>query len=170
MTDDLAAGQLIDLLDTIKAGIASIGLAQQQAAALTATVSVARRQVAVSVNAEGVVIDVRFGDEIDQFDYREIARAVCTAAQAAAVEVQSKRAALMARLDEEQARMPKLSEFLPGMPDVLDMIPPAPVVATAPPGAAEEDADEDAPMEFTDVEEWDHEPSENRSGITDAQW
>ncbi|MGW5386506.1 hypothetical protein [Nocardia sp. NPDC003963] len=169
MADELTAGQLTELLDVIKGGIASIRQANEQAAALTATVSEARGQVAVSVNAEGVVTDVEFGDAIDQFGYGEIARAVCTAAQAAAVEVRNKRAAVMARLDEKQARMPKLSEFLPGMPDVLDMISPAPVVPTTPPSAAVEDAtDVDAPMGFTEVEPWDHDRSPNRSGIIDA--
>lgn len=171
MVDDMARAQLADLMDSVQSGLASIVRAQREQARLTATAHAGGRRVHVTVNANGVVIETRFGAGIDELSYDEIAAAVTAAAQDAAAQVQRRTRELMDGLRPQHARMPKLSEFIPGMPDVQDMVPVAPEVSTAPPGARERDEPADPSPEFHDVEQWEH-GRERRAGadVHDSSW
>ncbi|WP_433204757.1 YbaB/EbfC family nucleoid-associated protein [Nocardia sp. CA-107356] len=175
MTNELDRARLADLVDSVRAGIASIAQAQQQRAQLTATASAAHGRVTVVVNADGVVIETRFADTIEDLTYTEIAHAVTSAVQDAAAQVQRKTQALLEPLKQDQARIPKLSEFLAGMPDVHDMLPTPPPVSTAPPAAHDrtstDSEDSDGSMVFCNVEQWDHEkPSREESFMIERPW
>ncbi|WP_227998987.1 YbaB/EbfC family nucleoid-associated protein [Nocardia australiensis] len=177
MTNDAARERLTDLMESVQAGIASIAQAQQEHAKLTATASAAGKRVTVVVNADGVVIQTRFGSGIGDLTYEEIARAVTTAAQDAAIQMKRKTTAIIDGLRKDQSRLPRLSEFIPGMPDVQDSFPTPPEASTAPPAArtkvAVADADEiDGAMEFTDVVPVDHVQlgANADSDVTESGW
>lgn len=176
MTIEASRAQLADLMDVVRSGMKSIAQAQRRQAELTATASAAGRRVTVVVNANCVVIETRFSDDIDDLSYAEIAAAVTAATQRAADEIQRRTGELMGSLKTEQARMPRLSEFVAGIPDVAEMLPTPPPVSTAPPNArrkiaAETDEPADGAMEFANVEQWNHGTApQERSGVHDSSW
>ncbi|QIS10169.1 YbaB/EbfC family DNA-binding protein [Nocardia arthritidis] len=73
---------------------------------LTATASVCDKRVTVTVNAEGVLIETRFGDDIGDLTYDEIAVAVPDAVRTAAREVTRKSRELMWGLLERDTETP----------------------------------------------------------------
>ncbi|MFF2549627.1 YbaB/EbfC family nucleoid-associated protein [Nocardia sp. NPDC058058] len=153
MSNEMARARLADLVESVKTGMESIARAQQEQAKLTATGTAANRRVTATVNAHGVLVDLKFADSIDELSPAELAREVVVATQAAAVEVQRRTAEVLAGLQQDNARIPRLSEFIPGIPDVHDMLPTPPPVSMAPPGARADEDDELPPaMIFTDVE------------------
>ncbi|WP_063038909.1 YbaB/EbfC family nucleoid-associated protein [Nocardia pseudovaccinii] len=175
MSNEMAKARLAELMDSVRSGMESIARAQEEQARLTATASAAAGRVTVVVNANSVVIEVKFADNVDELSYAEIARAVTTAAQNAAAEVQRKTRELLSSLKRGQARMPKLSELVPGLPDVPDMVPTPPEVSTAPPESHDRmstgPAPEDTPMEFSNVEQWNHEKSsQDEPSIVERSW
>ncbi|WP_280345120.1 YbaB/EbfC family nucleoid-associated protein [Nocardia neocaledoniensis] len=135
MANDAAYGRLEDLADTVREGMETIARAQLAQSRLTATATAAAGRVVVTVNAENVVIEVRFAENIGELGYEEIARAVTTATQDAAVAMRRKTRDLLDTLRADTARIPRLSEYLPGIPDVQDMIPEPPRAPVAPPSA-----------------------------------
>lgn len=154
MANEAAHSQLEDLADTVRAGMATIARAQQEQSQLTATATAAAGRVSVVVNAENVVIQVRFSDNIDDLSYPEIARAVTTAAQDAAAAMHRKTKELLDTLRADTARIPRLSEYLPGMPDVQDMIPEPPRAPVTPPSARKRDDEpSDGTVRFTALSE-----------------
>ncbi|WP_327120822.1 YbaB/EbfC family nucleoid-associated protein [Nocardia sp. NBC_01730] len=165
--DAVSKARLADVVDAVRAGMDSIAVAQRRRAELTATGSAGGGRVSVSVNADGVVIDVRFGDDVGELSYGEIAAATLCAAQDAAARVREATVELLRGVQEDQARMPKISEFLPGMPDVLEMLPEAPEVSVAPLGSAARRGSgaAEGSTEFTDVQE-----SGPGSGVTNSAW
>lgn len=150
---------------------------QQQRARLTATASVRDKRVSVTVNANSVVIETEFADDIGELSYDEIAAAVTEAAQKASEEVTRRAQELAQPLLAERAARPKLSDMLEGIPEFR--MPEEPVVPTAAPGsaeravfdAAEESAAEESAMTFTDVEEYDHRQNPGRPpAVSDSSW
>ncbi|MFI5776861.1 YbaB/EbfC family nucleoid-associated protein [Nocardia sp. NPDC051570] len=123
MTNDRAKGDLADLLDTVNAHIHSIAEAQQQRVELTATASAGEGRVRITVNADGVVIETRFADDIDELDYDEIAEAVTDATQEAAAEVARRAEELIAPIRRTRSRLPSLSEMVEGLPDLKARVP-----------------------------------------------
>jgi hypothetical protein len=122
--------------------------------------------VTVTVNAECTVIETRFGDNVSDLSYAELARAMTEAAQQAAYELECKRNDLMQPLLENRGRLPKLHELVEGMPDLTPRIPKAPEVSTAPPNAPERlEQAADTASRFTDVEQ----PHSRRS-VTNTGW
>ncbi|MFE4455819.1 YbaB/EbfC family nucleoid-associated protein [Nocardia tengchongensis] len=159
MTNEAAKAQLADLAEMVQGSFAALARAQRDRARLTASARAGGRRVTVTVNADGVVIKIEFSDDIDELTYSEIAAAVTSAAQEAAVEVKQKSQEILAELQAEKAKIPALSEVFPLMPDIQAMMPTPPEVSMAPPNAAERRApDADAGPRFENVEEFEHDP------------
>lgn len=129
-------------------GIAEV---QKQRSLLTATVLAEEKRIEVTVNADGVLIDTKFADDVLDLTMDEIAAAITKAVQDAAAQVQQKARELMNPLLEHRNSMPKLSEMIEGAPDLGGLIPqppPAPTVSPdAPdwPGNRPDDPDDSGP-------------------------
>ncbi|WP_067860973.1 YbaB/EbfC family nucleoid-associated protein [Nocardia shimofusensis] len=171
MTNEFAKAEMLSVLDEVQQQMRVIARVQRDRAQLTATATI-RKQVTVTVNADGVVIETKFGSAIEELTYPEIAKAVTDAAQQAAADVSRRGQELMSTLRDRRARLPKLSDLVEGMPDLGAAIPVAPVVSTAPPSARErsttESDEESKALRFTDVEAVD--PVERDRGVTDSGW
>ncbi|MRH92847.1 YbaB/EbfC family DNA-binding protein [Nocardia sp. SYP-A9097] len=89
---------------------------QQQRAQLTASATL-YDCVTVTVNADGTIIDTRFGPDIADYRYDEIARAVTAAAHAATAELGRRMQQLLRPFEERRSRLPKLSDVVEGLPD-----------------------------------------------------
>ncbi|WP_067711932.1 YbaB/EbfC family nucleoid-associated protein [Nocardia yamanashiensis] len=173
MVNEHAKAQLADLIEMVKGGMTAVARAQEQRARLTATAHAAGRRVTITVNADCIVIKTEFSDAVDDLTYAEIATAVTTATQDAAAQVQQQAAQIMEELEREQAQIPTITEFFPEMPDIKAMLPTPPKVSTAPPDARERrlDAAEDDGPQFTNVEEYEHDPqARQRSSISAPEW
>ncbi|MEU7140942.1 YbaB/EbfC family nucleoid-associated protein [Nocardia sp. NPDC046473] len=123
MSNERAKGDVADLLDTVGQHIRSIAEVQRQRVELTATATAAKGQVRITVNADGVVIDTEFGDDIDEFGYDEIADAVTEATQEAASEVARKAEDLIEPIRKTRSRLPSLSSMVEGLPDLRTKTP-----------------------------------------------
>lgn len=113
-------------------GIAEV---QKQRSLLTATVLAEEKRIEVTVNADGVLIDTKFADDVLDLTMDEIAAAITKAVQDAAAQVQQKARELMNPLLEHRNSMPKLSEMIEGAPDLGGLIPQPPPTPTVSPDA-----------------------------------
>ncbi|WP_405162040.1 YbaB/EbfC family nucleoid-associated protein [Nocardia sp. NBC_01499] len=118
MSNDRIQGDAVDLLETVNRHIRSIAEVQRQRVELTATATAGKGRVRITVNADGVVIETEFGDDIDELDYDEIADAVTEATQEAAAEVARRAEELIAPIRETRSRLPSLSSLVEGLPDM----------------------------------------------------
>lgn len=171
MTNEFAKAEMLSVLDEVQQQMRMIARVQRDRAQLTATATV-RKQVTVTVNADGVVIETKFGSAVEELTYPDIAKAVTEAAQQAAADVARRGQELMSTLRDRRARLPKLSDLIEGMPDLGADVPVPPVVSTAPPTAGERSAigfgEESTDLRFTDVEAVDL--VERDRGVTDSGW
>lgn len=164
MSNEKAKADLAEILEGFHDQMRTITRLQQERAALVASATV-RKRVTVTVNADGTVIETRFGSGIEDLDYQEIAKAVTEAAQQAAAEVARKGREVMAPVSQNRDRLRKLKDLVPGMPDLSRelAVPDAPVVSTAPPksperlGSLRAELDSDA-------------APQRRGGATDSGW
>lgn len=133
MTNEQAKADFAAIMSGVQEQMRTIARIQQQRAELTATGTARGKKVRVTVNADNTVIDVKFGDDIEELSYSEIAKAVVEATQRACREIAEKTSDLMAPLETQKARMPKLSELVEGMEEleIPGMVP----AATARPAA-----------------------------------
>jgi hypothetical protein len=135
-------------LSTQMRGIAEV---QKKRSLLTATALVCEKRIEVTVNADGLLIETRFAEDITDLTMDEIAENITLAVQQAAREVEVKARELMNPLLEHRDSLPKLSEMIEGAPDLGGLIPqptPAPTVAPSSPewpGNAPEDPDDTGP-------------------------
>ncbi|MFD4405713.1 YbaB/EbfC family nucleoid-associated protein [Nocardia sp. NPDC058499] len=111
-------------------GIAEV---QKKRSLLTATVLAEDKRIEVTVNADGVLIDTKFADDVLDLTMDEIAAAVTKAVQDAAAQVQHKARELMDPLLTHRNSMPKLSEMIEGAPDLGGLIPQPPPTPTMSP-------------------------------------
>ncbi|WP_433193048.1 YbaB/EbfC family nucleoid-associated protein [Nocardia sp. CA-107356] len=123
MNNERTKGDLADLLDTVNGQIRAIAEAQQKRVELTATATAGKGRVRITVNADGVVIETHFADDIDELDYDEIADAVTDATQEAAAEVARRADELIAPIQQTRSRLPSLSEIAGGLPDLTARAP-----------------------------------------------
>ncbi|MFE9326894.1 YbaB/EbfC family nucleoid-associated protein [Nocardia sp. NPDC052278] len=171
MTNEFAKAEMAAVLDEVQQQFRAIAQVQQQRAELTASATV-RKRITVTVNADGTIIETKFGSGIDELSYGEIAKAVTEAAQKATAEVMRKAQELMTPLHDRRARLPKLSDLIEGMPDLSSEMPKAPKVSLAPPNSEERQTVSDndgAPMEFSNVEVVSRQSATDR-GVTDSSW
>ncbi|WP_280266725.1 YbaB/EbfC family nucleoid-associated protein [Nocardia wallacei] len=161
-----------DLMDDIQDTLQTIARLQRERTALVGKASVRRGRVSAVVNADSVLVDLKFGRDVEDLDYPELARAVVEAVQEASADVNRKSRELMSPLDAQRARLPKLSDMVPGMPDLREQVPPPERAPVTKPGAQEifGDADDTGrPMTFDNVEVVEKRDS-RESGITDSGW
>lgn len=118
---------MLEGLDEQMRGIAEIQLKRSK---LTATERVCEQRIQVTVNADGLLIDTKFADDIAELTYDEIAAGMTQAVQKAAAEVLRLGRELMEPLRERKEQLPKLSEIIEGAPDLGAMMPTAPPVPT----------------------------------------
>ncbi|MEV0299053.1 YbaB/EbfC family nucleoid-associated protein [Nocardia sp. NPDC050710] len=104
-------------------GIAEL---QQRRSRLTETVSVCDQRIEVTVNADGILIDTKFADDVLDLTLEEIAENVTAAVQAAAAKAAERSRELMRPLLERKNALPKLSEIIEGAPDLGSLMPTAP--------------------------------------------
>ncbi|WP_067695729.1 YbaB/EbfC family nucleoid-associated protein [Nocardia jejuensis] len=165
MSNERARADLNDILEGFADQMRTITELQRERAALTATATVRQKRVTVTVNAEGTVIETKFGSGIEDLDYAEIAKAVTEAAQQASAEVAARGREVLAPVSQNRDRLPKLSDLVPGMPDLSRELraPEPPVVSTAPPKSPERLAAQPKP-------ESDGSAAPRRSAATDSGW
>ncbi|MEU7140939.1 YbaB/EbfC family nucleoid-associated protein [Nocardia sp. NPDC046473] len=150
------AAMMMEAMSEQMQGIAKI---QRDRARLTATVTACDKRISVTVNADGILIETRFADDIGDLTHAEIAAAMTEAVQAAAKKVSEQGRQLMEPLRERKSRLPRLSDLLEDIPDIRSVIPVAPPVSTAPPNSPERRYDDDS----------DTEPKARRSLVNDLE-
>ncbi|MBF6171411.1 YbaB/EbfC family nucleoid-associated protein [Nocardia blacklockiae] len=161
-----------DLMEDIQDTLQTIARLQQERIALQGKGSVRRGRVTAIVNADSVLVDLKFGRDVEELEYADLARAVVEAVQEASADVARKTQQLMAPLDEQRARLPKLSDMVPGMPDLRQQVPPPERAPVTKPGAKEifGDADDTGRrLTFDNVEVVEKRDSRD-TGITDSGW
>lgn len=165
MTNERTKTDLTDIFEGLAQQMRTIEQLQRERASLTASASVRGKRVTVTVNADGTIIETKFGAEIADLDYSEIAKAITEAAQQASAEVARRSAEVLAPLQQNRRRMPKLEDLIPGMPDLTKKVrvPEPPVVSTAPPGSAERTAPKDDSADGSNA-------SGRRGGAIDSGW
>ncbi|MEC3952996.1 YbaB/EbfC family nucleoid-associated protein [Nocardia sp. CDC153] len=167
MTNEQGKAELAGLLDEFQAQIHAIAEINRRRTELMASGTAGHKRVTVTVNANGVVIETKFSEDILDLEPYEIAQAVTEAAQAAAAEMARKNEELMAPLRDSRARIPKMSDLIVGLPDVEDLVPEPLPISTAPPGSPERLRDTNEDERFTDVEYID---LNSRSNIAAPEW
>lgn len=95
--------------------MAQVARIQADCAQLVATGWAQRRRVRVTVNADGIAVDIKFGAGVSELTYDEIAAAVTEASQQAVLEIAEKSKELTAPLAVAGGAAPDV-------PDVLRMI------------------------------------------------
>lgn len=103
--------------------MADIRSARERAVLVNATVRKLDDNIAVSVNAEGVVVDTVIDeDALSRFPASRIAAAITEAAQEGAREVSEKRRAIWDPVNERSAQLPRASDIDPTIPDFAAII------------------------------------------------
>ncbi|WP_433663171.1 YbaB/EbfC family nucleoid-associated protein [Nocardia sp. CA-128927] len=128
------AAMMMEALHEQMLGLAKI---QRDRARLTATVTACDKRITVTVNADGILIDTRFADDIGDLTHTEIAEAMTEAVQGAARKVQEQARLLMEPLRERKSQLPCLSDLIEDAPDLGSMMPVVPPVSVAPPNSPE---------------------------------
>ncbi|MFI6172414.1 YbaB/EbfC family nucleoid-associated protein [Nocardia sp. NPDC051052] len=131
-SSDRLKSDVAQVLDDVGQLIAGMAGARQRLQALTASAETERGRVLVVVDASGAVTEVSFADDVDDLDYKQIARAVVAAAQQAAAQVKRRSEAIMAPLQAAQARLPQLSDLVGWMPRQEGIPQPPPALLTPP--------------------------------------
>lgn len=165
--DDQFSTRQSELLDDARQQLRAIHRLIAERAELVASGSAHGKRVAVTVNADNIIIETKFGPGIEDLSPAEIAAAVTEAGQLACTEMARKTRELIAPAVIDSQRLPQLTELVEDIPD-LEI--PKPVAAsTAPPNSRErhQDSNADPGMHFTDTE--DYEPAPN-SSATDSAW
>ncbi|WP_194852921.1 YbaB/EbfC family nucleoid-associated protein [Nocardia sp. SYP-A9097] len=124
--------EVAQVLDDVHQLINGFADARRRYGALTATASVERERIIVTVDASGAVTAVDFAENVDDLGYTLIARGTVRAAQQAASEVKLRADELLAPLRAAQARLPVLADLIPGMPREPQVAPPPPALLTPP--------------------------------------
>ncbi|KAF0848240.1 YbaB/EbfC family nucleoid-associated protein [Nocardia caishijiensis] len=166
MVNEQARADMADILEGVQEQMRTIARLQQERATLTATATV-RRHVTVTVNADNVVIETKFGPDVEDLSYAEIAKAVTEAAKQASADMARQTSQLLEPLNTQRARMPKLSDLVEGMPEIT--VPEQVKAPTTAPNSPTRVADADKPMEFSGTV--DPGPGRDRGGsVTDSSW
>ncbi|RDI45013.1 YbaB/EbfC family nucleoid-associated protein [Nocardia mexicana] len=134
------AAMMMEALSEQMLGIAKI---QRDRSRLTASATACEKRITVTVNADGILVDTRFDDDIGELTYEEIAAAMTEAVQAAAQKANEECRRLMEPLRERKSRLPRLSDLIEDAPDLGSVVPVAPPASVAPPNSRERWDDED---------------------------
>lgn len=158
-----------DLMEDIQSTLQTVARLQRERIALVGRASTRRGRITAVVNADNVLVDLKFNQNVDDLSHAELSRAIVEATQAAAADLARKSKELMQPLQEQRARLPKISDLVPGMPDLREGMPvPQPPPLTKP--ATDRDAaGEDSALTYDNVEVVD-ERNSHEPGVTDSSW
>lgn len=123
MVNERLQEDMATMLSGLSLQMRSIAEVQKKRSLLTATVLAEEKRIEVTVNADGLLIDTKFADDILDLTPDEIAAAITKAVQDAAARVQQKARELMEPLLAHRDSLPKLSEMIEGAPDLAGLIP-----------------------------------------------
>lgn len=117
----MAENEIDSAIADFRAQVADIARRRQERAQLTATATAAHRRVSVTVNADGIVIDVRFSSAIDDLSYDEIAHAVTEASRQAVADVTRQKAGPRAP-GAAESQPPDLGSLAAAMNSLRDIL------------------------------------------------
>ncbi len=140
MIDHEMRDRLAGSMEQLKQQMAELTAAQHEWAKLTVSGSAAGKRVTVLVNANGVIIETRFANDIDDLDHSELAAAITEAHQSAMKELTRKTAELMDPVRARAMAGVGLEGLAGDLPDPLDPLAGLVEPSTAPPKALIEDA------------------------------
>jgi DNA-binding protein YbaB len=169
MTDGFGPKEFPYLTDDVQSVLQNLGRLQRERTTLVGRSSVRRGRVTAAVNADGVLVDLKFGRNVEDLGYPELARVVIEAVQEATADVVRKSQELMAPLKEQKDRLPKLSDLVPGMPDLSDQMPKPQRAPLTKPSSEDDDESRSKTMTFDNVEVVEQHSS-REPGVTDSGW
>ncbi|MEV6273922.1 YbaB/EbfC family nucleoid-associated protein [Nocardia sp. NPDC051832] len=146
--------------------IQALGAAQRERAELIITGTAAGSRVAVTVNADGEILDVRIEPAASGMSYRQLSVAVTEAAKSAQQQAAQRNAEIFAPFLGAAGRKRKdFADVLADFDEIADMIPgPQPVAVKAP-------TTEDSTAEVDGTAEGFEETRHRRpGGATDLSW
>ncbi|MBA0047872.1 YbaB/EbfC family nucleoid-associated protein [Mycobacteroides sp. LB1] len=124
MDNDALRHELVDALALVQEHMNDLAALEEKRAALSATVTVADATVAVTVDADGVVIQTVVDESyIDEHDLTDLGSYVTAAAQEAANDVEWQLAEMLQPIAERREQFPSLSEIVNGAPDIRELVP-----------------------------------------------
>lgn len=123
------------MLNGLRDQMQGIAEVQRKRALLTATVTACEKRIEVTVNADGLLVDLKFADDILDLEMDEIALNITAAVQSAAADVARQAAELAKPLREQRDSLPSLATIVDGAPDLGGLIPVAPETPKVPPGS-----------------------------------
>lgn len=123
MSNEHVKAEMVQLLDEMRGQMREVARIQQARAEIIGRATV-RKRVTVTTDANGVVLEVRFGSGIADLSYAEIADAVVRASGTAAADAARQVRELMAPLQQRRTGMPALSDLVQGAPDIRSALPP----------------------------------------------
>lgn len=164
--DDQFSTRQSDLLDDARQQLRAITQLIAERATLTASATV-RKRVTVTVNADNIIIETKFGPGIEELSPPEIAAAVTEAGQLACTAMARKSSELMAPAVLDSQRLPKLTGMVEDIPDLP--IPQPVAASTAPPNSPERHlgSHPDPGMHFAETENY---PRATGNSATDSAW
>ena len=109
-------------LEQYRARLDEINRLQQERTGLMGVGTAERRRVTVTVNADGVTIDVRFSSDVDDLDYDEIAAAITEASRSAVADVAKQTAELFAPITPDTAGHIEVNETLSALANIRDQL------------------------------------------------
>lgn len=95
-----------------QAKMAAVAQLQNECAQLVATGWAERRRVRVTVNADGIAVDIKFSGGVSELTYDEIAAAVTEASQQAVREIAERTKELVAPIMVDQVAAPSVEDVL----------------------------------------------------------
>ncbi|UGT60566.1 YbaB/EbfC family nucleoid-associated protein [Nocardia asteroides] len=125
------------MLNGLSEQMRDIAEVQRKRSLLTATVTACEKRIEVTVNADGLLVETKFADDILDLEMDEIALNITAAVQQAAAKVAEQAAELMKPVGERRDSLPALSDIVDGAPDLRGFIPQPPVTPTVPPTSPE---------------------------------
>jgi DNA-binding protein YbaB len=109
-------------LEQYHAKLGEITRLQQERTQLMGVGVVERRRVTVTVNADGITIDIKFSSDIGDLDYDEIAAAITEASQLAVADVAEQTTALFAPITTDPTDRIDMDETLSGIANMRDQL------------------------------------------------
>lgn len=109
-------------IEQYRAKLGEINRLQTERAQLVGVGTVERRRVTVTVNADGITIDIKFSSDIGDLDYDEIAAAITEASQLAVADVAEQTSALFAPIAPDPAGRIEMDEALSGIANMRDQL------------------------------------------------
>ncbi|MBF6327547.1 YbaB/EbfC family DNA-binding protein [Nocardia transvalensis] len=128
MTNERVKADMAEIMDELRWHLREMARIRVERDGIVGRASVRRNRVTVLANAEGRVLETKFGPDVWELSPQEVARAFTEAAQLAAADALRQVRELLAPIEARRASRPKLSDLIEGMPELGEMPPIAPMV------------------------------------------